>query len=448
MTENLYTKTTSMAGTSISLIIGVPIAVGFWSLVMFGPIDIPIMKRYLGHPVEFVEIVMFSCAITALTFKLSKIMKEKSALRQTLIPVWDNIQVHPLETTTLLENLNTSTLQTKKTIVFRRFLNVLQFVKQRGSAEDLDDQLRNFADADSIEFEGSFGLTRFITWAIPILGFLGTVLGITGAISGVTPEMLEKSMSTVTDGLALSFDATALALALTMVCMFFSFLVEKSGDQFLENLEHSIDKNLAHRFLRVQSDQNPIVEILSRHTKDLIKSTETLVTKQVDLWANSFEKITAQAEGSGFESQNRMRNALEEALTKTLFSHQQQMEKYELNSSELGRKFTEQVGKLASSLHDSSIQQQQSLQKVVESLTRQTNSLVELQQGEKHLIQIQNLMQENLNQIHSTGDFQEAVHCLTAAVHLLTSKLQGRSNEPFFNTANQNSRSNPSGKVA
>lgn len=159
---------------------------------MYGPIESPIMKRYLGHPVEFVEIVMFSCAITALVFKLSKILKEKNALHKTLIPVWDNIQIHPLETTNLLENLNTATDQTKKTIVFRRFLNVLHFVKQRGSAEDLDDQLRNFADADSIEFEGSFGLTRFITWAIPILGFLGTVLGITGAISGVTPEMLEN----------------------------------------------------------------------------------------------------------------------------------------------------------------------------------------------------------------------------------------------------------------
>jgi hypothetical protein len=143
-----------------------------------------------------------------------------------------------------------------------------------------------------------------------------------------------------------------------------------------------------------------------------------------------------------------MRNALEEALTKTLFSHQQQMEKYELNSSDLGRKFTEQVGKLASSLHDSSISQQQSLQKVVESLTRQTNALVELQQGEKHLIQIQRLMQENLNQIHAAGDFQEAVQCLTGAVHLLTSKLQGRNSEPFFNASNQGTRTNPSGKVA
>jgi len=448
MTDENNPKTTSLAGTSISLIIGIPFAIGFWSLVMFGPIESPIMKRYLGHPVEFVEILMFSCAVTALIFKLSKIIKEKSALRKNLIPIWDNIQIHPLETSTLIVNLNTATEQTKRTIVFRRFLNVLHFVRQRGSAEDLDDQLRNFADADSIEFEGSFGLTRFITWAIPILGFLGTVLGITGAISGVTPEMLEKSMSTVTDGLALSFDATALALALTMVCMFFSFLVEKSGDQFLENLEHSVDKNLAHRFLRVQSDQNPILEILSRHTKDLIKSTETLVTKQVDLWANSFEKITAQAEGSGTESQNRMSNALEEALTKSLFSHQKQMEKYELNSSDLGRKFAEQVGKLAASLHDSSIQQQQSLQKVVESLTRQTNALVELQHGEKHLIQIQKLMQENLNQIHATGDFQEAVQCLTGAVHLMTSKLQGRNAEPFFNSSNQGPRSNPSGKVA
>ena len=32
--------------------------------------------------------------------------------------------------------------------------------------------------------EASYSLIRFITWAMPILGFLGTVLGITKAISG------------------------------------------------------------------------------------------------------------------------------------------------------------------------------------------------------------------------------------------------------------------------
>jgi len=73
---------------------------------------------------------------------------------------------------------------------------------------------------------------------------------------------------------------------------------------------------------------------------------------------------------------------------------------------------------------------------------------MELQAGEKHLIQIQKLMQENLNQIHSAGDFQEAVHCLTAAVHLLTSKLQSRSGDQFFAASNPGSRVTPPGKVA
>src|SRR5262249_62371753 len=98
----------------------------------------------------------------------------------------------------------------------RRVAAVLDFLRRRGSADELDDQLRPLADNDSMSMENSYSLIRLITWAIPILGFLGTVLGITGAISNVSPETMEKSLKPVTDGLALAFDATAVALALTM----------------------------------------------------------------------------------------------------------------------------------------------------------------------------------------------------------------------------------------
>lgn len=82
------------------------------------------------------------------------------------------------------------------------------------------------------------------------MGFLGTVLGITGAIAGVTPELLEKSMSSVTDGLALAFDTTALALGLTMVTMFLSLLVEKAEQGHMELVDRFVDKHLSNRFLR------------------------------------------------------------------------------------------------------------------------------------------------------------------------------------------------------
>jgi biopolymer transport protein ExbB/TolQ len=72
---------------------------------------------------------------------------------------------------------------------------VLDFVCQRRSAADLDDQVRTLADNDALTLEASYSLTRFITWAIPILGFLGTVLGITGAIAGVSRSWRESSLA-------------------------------------------------------------------------------------------------------------------------------------------------------------------------------------------------------------------------------------------------------------
>src|SRR5439155_26266074 len=114
----------------------------------------------------------------------------------------------------------------------------------------LDDQLRAVADTDALALDNSYALVRFITWAIPILGFLGTVLGITKAIANVTPEVLEHSLSGVTNGLSLAFDTTAVGLALTMATMFLSFVVERLEQSVLERVDHFAEVQLAHRFER------------------------------------------------------------------------------------------------------------------------------------------------------------------------------------------------------
>src|SRR5205085_11744944 len=143
----------------------------------------------------------------------------------------------------------------------------LDFLKNRGSARGLDDQLRALADNDALALDGSYSLTRFITWAIPILGFLGTVLGITKAISGVTPEVLEQSLSSVTDGLALAFDATALGLALTMVTMFAGFVVERAEQGVLEAVDRYAADQLAHRFERPGGGQGQALAAVQQNTR-------------------------------------------------------------------------------------------------------------------------------------------------------------------------------------
>src|SRR5262249_49963063 len=145
-------------------------------------------------------------------------------------------------------------------------------------------------------------------------GFLGTVLGITEAISGVTPEKLEKELNTVTDGLALAFDATALALALTMAVMFLMFLAERAEQSVLEAVDAYADRHLAHRFERVAGDSGPFVEALRQNAQVLLDATERLTQRQAEVWAQALGEVQRRQAEAEKKHQERLTAALEAAL--------------------------------------------------------------------------------------------------------------------------------------
>ena len=109
-----------------------------------------------------------------------------------------------------------------------RLRAAVQYVLRLGSTEGLGDELKYLADRDATLAHGRYGLFRLIVWAIPILGFLGTVIGITLALNAIDPKAPDKSMVQVMTGLGLKFDTTAVALSLSMVLMFVHFFV-RSG---------------------------------------------------------------------------------------------------------------------------------------------------------------------------------------------------------------------------
>lgn len=175
----------------------------------------------------------------------------------------------------------------RQTYLGRRVAAVLDFVTGRGSVAELDDQLRTLADGDGVALEGSYSLVRFITWAIPILGFLGTVLGITKAIANVSPDQMENNLSAVTGGLAEAFDTTALALALTMIVMFVSFVVERVEQGVLAEVDRYVDEQLAHRFERVAAQNGEFVDVVRQNTQVLVTATEQLVQRQAAVWTEA-----------------------------------------------------------------------------------------------------------------------------------------------------------------
>ncbi len=413
--------------TWIAFAAGIPLTFAILAALHpdFGLLSESGVSRYLKHTVECVEVLLFCCAVSALGAKLWHSRAERAACAVPVLPPWDGKPVPVSEAPALLAILERQPPRWRNTYLGRRLAAILDFLCQRRSAAELDDHLRALADNDALAHEGSYALTRFITWAIPILGFLGTVLGITQAISGITPEQLQDDIGQLTNGLALAFDATALGLALTMLTMFGSFLVERREQAVLDAVEHCVERHLAHRFQRSAGDAAPVIDAVRQNSQVFVETTGQLVERQAQVWAQALAEVrrqTAQAQAADRES---LTAALGAALDRTLEAHGQRAAALEKQALEQGVRLFEQMGALAVAVRETGRDQQAALVRVGEAVAGQAAALGRLQEGERALVQLQTALHQNLQALAGAGAFDQAVHTLTAAIHLLTARAGG-----------------------
>lgn len=411
-----------IGATAIAIILGVPLAAGILALVNVGPFKDSVISRYLEHPAEQIEIIMCCIALCALGVKLVSLLPERSALAGQLLPAWNGKTVPVAEARALKAELGIQPRRLQNTYVGRRIAAVLEFLCSRGSAAELDDHMRFLAETDALTMDASYSLIRFLTWAMPIIGFLGTVLGITKAISGVDPATLEKNLGQVTGGLAEAFDATALALGLTMVVMFVSFLIERVETSIVEAVDHVIDQLLAHRFERGGADGGEFVSALHQNTKVLLEATEKLVERQAAVWSRSLAEVDKRRLEVEQGLQERLAAALGTAMRQTEEAHAKRLADVEKQSGSQAAALVEKVTALAAVVRDANQGQQAALARVSEGLTAQTQAMAQLQGGERQLVRLQEALNENLSALAGAGAFEQAVHSLTAAIHLLTAR--------------------------
>jgi hypothetical protein len=425
-----------------AFVAGVPLATLLLVIIHAGPLRETTLYHYVKSPVEGAELTMFCVALCGLCAKLWSQRAERAALGRGLLPAWDGKPVAVGEALRLSAALEQQPRGLRATFLGRRIAAILDFLCSRGSAAELDDHMRALVDNDGLTLDASFSLLRLITWAIPILGFLGTVLGITAAISNVTPEKLETSISGVTDGLAEAFNATALALGLTMIIMFVSYVIERLEQATLEAVDRYADRHLAHRFERLAGQGSEVVDVLRQNTEVLSRSVEQIVQKQAAVFANALveaDKRRLEAEQKAQErlgaahaeadrrrleaeqkAQDRLGTALEAALEKTLEAHSRRLAALEKQTTAQSAVLMEKLAALASTVRDATQEQQTTLARIATGLSGQTEALTSLQAGERQLVRLQEVLQQNLAALANTGTFEQAVHSLTAAIHLLT----------------------------
>ncbi len=117
---------------------------------------------------------------------------------------------------------------------------------------------------DQSSSDSSYAIAKVLMWAIPILGFIGTVQGLGVAVAGfgvlggsADVSAIKSAIGQVTVGLGVAFDTTLLALVLTTLLMFPLTSFQRKEENLFGEIDNYLDDVLLARL--PSPEQKPIV---------------------------------------------------------------------------------------------------------------------------------------------------------------------------------------------
>ncbi len=371
---------------------------------------------FVGHPVFYVATALFFVGIAALAIKAVDVARQRGDLVEPLLgPIGSERQTAG-DCGALLERLDRLSPVRQGDYIVARLRDALRYVGRSGTADTMEDHVKYLADLDVGRMHAGYGLVRLIVWAIPILGFLGTVIGIALAIANLSPQALEDSLPQVVAGLGVAFNTTTLALVLSIVLMFAQFRIGQSESGLLDMVDRRTEAELIGRFEQSTSHDDGQQAAIRRMTETLLKANDRLVSRQIELWRGSME--TAQkrwAETTG-ASAGQLKAALSGALADSLKTHAGHLAAAERESAEQNRQHWDRVQRAL-------VQSGETSGAMQRTVVRQSEALARAIEATGQVVKLEEALNRNLSALSGAANFEQTVMSLAAAIHLLNGRL-------------------------
>lgn len=198
-------------------------------------------------PVQYVITFLTYWSLSILFFKLLKLRVQRRPLQLMIVPQSRDFVLAPRTAQIVLRRMDSLVDNPKHFILLNRIELALSNLSNIGRISDVSDILVTQAGNDEDRMVSSYSLMKGFVWAIPVFGFIGTVLGLSTSIGGFTNVMaqakdisqLTAALRGVTGGLSTAFDTTLLGLlAAVTVQLLLTWLVKKEEDFLHECQEY------------------------------------------------------------------------------------------------------------------------------------------------------------------------------------------------------------------
>jgi hypothetical protein len=160
-------------------------------------------------------------------------------------------EIHVGNVGAFIDNVYNVPLKLRDSLMVNRIRKALELFESRVNNGEVAGFLNTQSDIDANRSTNSYSIVKVFLWAIPILGFIGTVIGLSVAVGSLAmgdtsdPEALKDSINSLTGGLGTAFDTTLLGLVLSILMSFPLAAVQKKEDETLTMIDaFCVDKLL------------------------------------------------------------------------------------------------------------------------------------------------------------------------------------------------------------
>jgi biopolymer transport protein ExbB/TolQ len=228
--------------TWCALLLGVLLSVGFYAALL------TISETYFAEtffergPVPYAIVFYTAWSLAILGLKWLKLLLQRRALSTDVIPQSPEFVITPATAQEVLNRVLRVVEDPRQFVLFNRITVALSNLRNLGNVGEVDEVLQAQAANDESMMETSYGLLQGFVWAVPVLGFIGTVQGLSVAIGGFGAVLAESeqlaevkgALREVVGGLSIAFETTMQGLLAALAIQLLLTALKKAEEEFLD----------------------------------------------------------------------------------------------------------------------------------------------------------------------------------------------------------------------
>ncbi len=184
-------------------------------------------------------ILMF-WAFSILGYKARDSWRQQQLLDRDLLQLPKGLPIGQEDARGLVERLNALPAIEQLYLLPRALLTGIERFSATRHVQDVSTAVRDVCDSEGERLESELSIIRYLAWAIPSVGFIGTVRGIGNAL-GQAHRAVEGDITGITENLGVAFNSTFVALVISIVLMFFIHQVQLMQERLVLDSERYVD---------------------------------------------------------------------------------------------------------------------------------------------------------------------------------------------------------------